>query len=211
MASTALRILGLTLVAFGGTAALIACALPAWRVSLGVGGIGTNSSEPAWEGLWMECGATGPGGGGRSCATYEPSAALPQDLRAARALTLAALAISLLGLCLGAAGCPCARGPARGASLGLAAGLASLPAGLLMLLTGSWSAHAARQQLLDPLVALDLKREPGPATYLALAAGALLVLGGALLCCSWPRAAERFQGTLHHASSTARKPRRSRP
>ncbi|XP_078393710.1 claudin-4-like [Cetorhinus maximus] len=200
------RILGLLLALLGWLGAIGSCALPPWRVTSSAGVSG--ATPPLWEGLWLSCSSNGTASV-RRCATYASLLDLPQDLQAARALTLIAAALGLLAACAGAAGAPCwpaaAGGPRRRGNLSASAGFAFLACGLLMLLTAGWSTHAIRQDLSDPLVALDAKRRPGAAIFLAFGSGAAQLLGGLLLCFSWPRHAELYPADLHNASSTARK------
>ncbi|XP_041035983.1 claudin-4-like [Carcharodon carcharias] len=198
------RILGMLLALLGWLGAIASCALPPWRVSSPPPVSG--AAPPLWEGLWMSCSSNGTSA--RRCLAYDSLLDLPQDLQAARALTLIAAGLGLLATLAGAAGAPCCRAggdPRCRGNLSVSAGFAFLACGLLMLLTAGWSTHAVRQDFSDPLVTLDAKRQPGASIFLAFAAGGAQLLGGLLLCFSWPREAELYPANFHNASSTARK------
>ncbi|GCB83526.1 hypothetical protein scyTo_0024390 [Scyliorhinus torazame] len=166
--------------------------------------VGGNGTQPLWEGLWMCCAVHAPEA--RHCAPYDSLLDLPQDLLAARALTLIAAILGLLAVGAGLAGALCVKDPLRRGSLTVSAGILFLVCGVLMLLTAGWSTHAIRQDFYDPLVALDGKREPGAAVFVAFAAGAAQFLGGLLLCFAWTRKSEVYPADLQKASSTVQKP-----
>lgn len=64
----------------------------------------------------------------------------------------------------------------------LLGGVLSVLAGILCLVSVSWSAAATVLAYNDPLVIAALKREVGSSIYIGWAASVLLLLGGALIC-----------------------------
>lgn len=64
----------------------------------------------------------------------------------------------------------------------LVGGVLCVLAGILCLISVSWSAAISISLYNDPLVAAALKREVGSSIYIGWASSALLLLGGALLC-----------------------------
>ncbi|XP_066551205.1 claudin-4 [Amia ocellicauda] len=186
MASTGLQILGMMLSLFGWTAAIMTCALPMWRVTAF---IGTNIvvAQVIWEGLWMSCVVQSTGQ--MQCKIYDSLLSLPQDLQAARALTVMSVLAGLAGIMLSIIGgkCTnCVEDEAAKAKLGIVAGVFIIIAGVLCLVPVSWSANTIVMDFYNPLVTEAQRREFGPAMYIGWGASILLVLGGALLCCNCP-------------------------
>lgn len=64
----------------------------------------------------------------------------------------------------------------------LLGGVLCVLAGILCLISVSWSAAISISLYNDPLVATALKREVGSSIYIGWASSVLLLLGGALLC-----------------------------
>ncbi|XP_020851145.1 claudin-9 [Phascolarctos cinereus] len=186
MASTGLELLGLTLVVLGWLGTLVSCALPLWKVTAFIG----NSivvAQVVWEGLWMSCVVQSTGQ--MQCKVYDSLLALPQDLQAARALSVIALMLALLGLLVAITGAQCTtcvEDEVAKARIMLTSGIIFLISGILVLIPVCWTAHAIIQDFYNPLVAEALKRELGASLYLGWAAAALLMLGGGLLCCTCP-------------------------
>ncbi|XP_074053027.1 claudin-9 [Macrotis lagotis] len=186
MASAGLELLGLTLVVLGWLGTLVSCALPLWKVTAFIG----NSivvAQVVWEGLWMSCVVQSTGQ--MQCKVYDSLLALPQDLQAARALSVIALMLALLGLLVAITGAQCTtcvEDEVAKARIVLTSGIIFLISGILVLIPVCWTAHAIIQDFYNPLVAEALKRELGASLYLGWAAAALLMLGGGLLCCTCP-------------------------
>ncbi|XP_013884725.1 claudin-4 [Austrofundulus limnaeus] len=189
MSSAGLEILGLILAVAGWLGVMVACGLPMWRVAAYVGQ-NIVVSQVIWEGLWMNCSVQSTGQ--MHCRVHESMLGLPADLQAARALVIVSMVLSIVGICLSVAGAKCtncSRDAGSKPRLVVAAGGTFVAAGLLMLVAVSWTAHAIVLGFYDPLLEETAKREFGNALYFGWAASCLLVLGGALLCCSCPRPA----------------------
>ncbi|XP_067881433.1 claudin-4-like [Heterodontus francisci] len=186
MASIGLQILGLALAVIGWLGAIIACALPMWKVSAFIGN-NIVVAQIRWEGLWMNCVVQSTGQ--MQCKIYDSLLALSQDRQASRALMVISVVLGLLGLFLGIAGAKCTScvsDEAAKAKVAVTSGVTFLLTALLVLVPASWSANTIVRDFYDPLVPQAQKWELGSAIYISFAAAALLALGGSLLCCSCP-------------------------
>ncbi|XP_069838518.1 claudin-4-like [Dendropsophus ebraccatus] len=190
MASTGLQILGMALALVGWVGAIIVCALPMWKVTAFIGN-NIVTAQTIWEGLWMNCIVQSTGQ--MQCKVYDSMLALPQDLQAARALTVICILVAVLAILIGIVGAKCTNcveDENTKARVSLVAGVVFLVAGLLMLIPVCWSANSIIRDFYNPLVVEAQKRELGASLYIGWAASALMLLGGALLCCSCPKKTE---------------------
>ncbi|NP_001089583.1 claudin 4 L homeolog [Xenopus laevis] len=186
MASMGLQVLGIALSVIGWLGALVCCVLPMWRVSAFIGN-NIVVAQIIWEGLWMNCVVQSTGQ--MQCKVYDSLLALPQDLQAARALTVIAVIVALLGLLFSIIGgkCTnCVEDESSKAKVIIVSGIVFIVAGVLTLIPVSWSANNIIRDFYNPLVVEAQKRELGASLYIGWAAAALLLLGGAMLCCNCP-------------------------
>ncbi|OCT94145.1 hypothetical protein XELAEV_18011811mg [Xenopus laevis] len=186
MASMGLQVLGIALSVIGWLGALVCCVLPMWRVSAFIGN-NIVVAQIIWEGLWMNCVVQSTGQ--MQCKVYDSLLALPQDLQAARALTVIAVIVALLGLLFSIIGgkCTnCVEDESSKAKVIILSGIVFIVAGVLTLIPVSWSANNIIRDFYNPLVVEAQKRELGASLYIGWAAAALLLLGGAMLCCNCP-------------------------
>ncbi|KAI3373773.1 hypothetical protein L3Q82_022357 [Scortum barcoo] len=95
MVSFGLELTGVILSVLGWVLSVISCALPMWRVSAFIGA-NIVTAQVYWEGLWMSC--VFQSTGQMQCKVYDSMLALPQDLQAARALTVVAIILGVLAL-----------------------------------------------------------------------------------------------------------------
>ncbi|XP_004627124.1 claudin-6-like [Octodon degus] len=196
MGSAGLQILGLVLVLLGWMKALVSCALPMWKVTAFIG----NSivvAQVVWEGLWISCVVQSTGQ--MQYKVYNSLLALPQDLKAARALCVVTLLVALLGLLIYLAGAKCTTcvvDKDSKACLVLTSGIIFVLSGILTLIPVCWTAHTIIQDFYNPLAAKAQKWELGASLYLGWAASGLLVLGGGLLCYTCPSGGS--QGSSHY-------------
>ncbi|XP_012688437.1 claudin-9 [Clupea harengus] len=184
MPSAGVEILGMILAVAGWLGVMVACCLPMWRV---VAYVGQNivMAQVVWEGLWMSCVVQSTGQ--MHCRIHDSMLGLPHDLQAARALTVSALLLGVLGIALAVAGAKCTNcthDPASKPRLALASGAAFVAAGLLLLVAVCWTANVIILDFHNPLLEETQKREFGNSLYFGWAASCLLLLGGALLSCS---------------------------
>ncbi|XP_061559441.1 claudin-4 [Phycodurus eques] len=164
----------------------LVCGLPAWKVSAFVGA-DIVTAQVFWEGLWMNCVIQSTGH--TQCKAYDSVLALPRDLRASRALVCVSLAVGALALGLSVLGARCTSflrhdWPTKN-NVGLSAGAAFVAAGVLCLVPVSLSARAIVVGFFDPLPSEERRGELGAAIYVGWASGALLVIGGALVCSAY--------------------------
>lgn len=185
MLTACLEGLGLAQGLLGSLLVMIACGLPTWKVTAF---IDTNIvvAQTMWDGLWMSCVVQSTGQ--MQCKGHDSVLALPEDLQTARALTIvsAVLAVVALTVTLTGAQCTnCLRDEVLKARAVSAGGVIYIISGLLVLVPVCWIANSIIVDFHNPHVASSKKREIGAAIYIGWAASALLLLGGALLCCSF--------------------------
>ncbi|KAJ1126094.1 hypothetical protein NDU88_004504 [Pleurodeles waltl] len=187
----------------GWMCAVTCCAVPMWRVTAFIG----NSivvAQLIWEGLWMNCVVQSTGQ--MQCKIYDSMLALPQDLQAARALTIISILMAVLGLFISITGAKCTNcveDAASKARIMVVAGVFFILSGVLCLIPVCWSTNTIIQDFYNPLVDESLKRELGPSLYIGMGASAMLVLGGALLCCSCPPRDEHHKQRVGYTAASA--------
>ncbi|XP_008297605.1 claudin-4-like [Stegastes partitus] len=204
MASFGLEITGISLSLLGWVLSVISCALPMWRVTAFIGA-NIVTAQVYWEGLWMNC--VFQSTGQMQCKVYDSMLALPQDLQAARALTVVAMIVGLVALLIAMVGAKCTNcieEEAVKARVMAASGGAFITAALAQLVPVSWSAHTIIVEFYSPIIPIGQKMEIGAALYLGWAASALLLIGGAILCCSCPPQEEKqMRYSIHPQSRIA--------
>ncbi|XP_030065356.1 claudin-6 [Microcaecilia unicolor] len=204
MASTGLQILGMVLSLIGWLGGIITCALPMWKVTAFIGN-NIVVAQIIWEGLWMNCIVQSTGQ--MQCKVYDSMLALPQDLQAARALTVISVLIAVLALLIGIVGAKCTNcveEESAKAKISMVSGIVFIIAGILLLIPVCWSAHSIIRDFYNPLVTEAQKRELGASLYIGWAASALLLLGGGLLCCSCPKKEHNYSARYTAAVSQPR-------
>ncbi|NWT69744.1 CLD8 protein, partial [Prunella himalayana] len=186
MAGCVLQITGLILGGVGMVGTLAATAMPQWRVSAYVEG-NIVVFETIWEGLWMDC--ISQLGLRLQCKLYDSVLALPPPLEALRALMCLAAGLAIAAFLLAIAGVKYSQGARQGpqpvSAFVLAAGIAFLLAGGLVLIPVSWTGGGVVRDFYDPAVPAPLKRELGAALYVGWGSGALLLAAGAAYCRCW--------------------------
>lgn len=186
MASMALELVGLTLSILGWLLSVVSCALPMWRVSAFIGA-NIVTAQVYWEGLWMSCVVQSTGQ--MQCKVYDSMLALPQDLQAARALSVVSIIVGILALLISLVGAKCTNcidEEGIKARVMASSGGGFIAAALAQLVPVSWSAHTIIIEFYSPIVPIGQKMEIGAALYLGWAAAAMLLIGGSILCCSCP-------------------------
>lgn len=187
MVSAGIQMLGAALGVIGWIGAIIVCAIPMWRVTAFIGS-NIVTSQTSWEGIWMSCVVQSTGQ--MQCKVYDSMLALSSDLQAARALTIIAIIVGILAILLAVAGgqCTnCVEDPSSKTKVGIAAGVMFIAAGILVLVPVCWTAHTIIRDFYNPLVVSAQKKELGAALYIGWGAGALMLIGGGLLCCNCPK------------------------
>ncbi|XP_058893261.1 claudin-4 [Kogia breviceps] len=203
MASMGLQVMGIALAVLGWLGAILSCALPMWHVTAFIGS-NIVTSQTIWEGLWMNCVVQSTGQ--IQCKVYDSLLALPQDLQAARALTVVCIILAVVGVLLSVVGGKCTNcmeDESAKAKTMIVAGVVFLLAGLLVMVPVSWTAHNIIRDFYNPLVASGQKREMGASLYIGWAASGLLMLGGALLCCNCPPRTDKPYSARYSAARSA--------
>ncbi|XP_066508093.1 claudin-9-like [Hoplias malabaricus] len=186
MASAGLEILGLILAVAGWLGVMVACCLPMWRVAAYVGQ-NIVITQVVWEGLWMSCVVQSTGQ--MHCQIYDSMLGLPDDLQAARALTVVSTLFGVVGISLAVAGAKCTNCTSDASNkprIILSAGGTFILGGLLLLVAVCWTAHTIVHDFHNPLLQETQKREFGNSLYFGWGASCLLILGGAILSCTCP-------------------------
>ncbi|XP_043942524.1 claudin-6-like [Protopterus annectens] len=186
MASTGLQILGMTLSLIGWVGCIITCALPMWRVTAFIGQ-NIVTAQVIWEGLWMSCIVQSTGQ--MQCKVYDSMLALAQDLQAARALTVIGILVAVMAILIGIVGAKCTNcveEASTKARITLVSGVIFIISGVLTFIPVCWTANTIVRDFYNPLVTEAQKRELGASLYIGWAGAGLLLLGGALLCCTCP-------------------------
>ncbi|XP_058235944.1 claudin-like protein ZF-A9 [Hemibagrus wyckioides] len=202
--SAGLQMLGTALGVLGWLGTILACALPLWRVTAFIGN-NIVTAQVVWEGLWMTCVVQSTGQ--MQCKVYDSMLALSSDLQASRAMLVIAPLVGLVAILASVAGGECTNCLAQSsakARVAIAAGVFFLVAGILSLIPPSWMANAVISNFYNPLVAQSQKRELGTAIFICWGASVLMVIGGGLLCSSWPGSRGRQTSQYKPASQTSR-------
>nr|XP_057942900.1 claudin-4-like [Doryrhamphus excisus] len=180
------QLVGISLAIIGFLGTILICGLPAWKVTAFVGS-NIVTSQIFWEGLWMNCVIQSTGHS--QCKAYDSILALPRDLQASRALVCVSLAVSVVAVGLYVLGARCTTffrhdWPTK-ANVGLAGGVVFVIAGLLCIIPVSVSAHSIITGFFNPLPTEERRGELGASIYVGWASGALLVIGGVLICSTY--------------------------
>ncbi|KAF3693297.1 Claudin-4 [Channa argus] len=186
MVSAGMQMLGTALAIIGWIGAIIACALPQWKVTAFIGQ-NIVTAQTNWEGIWMSCVVQSTGQ--MQCKVYDSMLALSQDLQAARALMIICILTGILGILLAMVGgkCTnCVEDEGAKAKVGVAAGAVLIVTGVLCLIPVCWTANTIIRDFYNPLVMSSQKMELGASLFIGWGAAGLLIVGGALLCANCP-------------------------
>ncbi|KAG7264171.1 hypothetical protein CRUP_010696 [Coryphaenoides rupestris] len=201
--SVGMELLGICLCILGWMIAIVSCALPMWRVTAFVGS-NIVTAQVIWEGLWMTCVVQSTGQ--MQCKVYDSMLALDADIQAARALTVISILVAILAVLVAVAGAKCTNcieDEVSKAKVMIVSGVFFIVSGVMQLIPVSWSANTIVRDFYNPMVIDAQRRELGAALYIGWAAAAMLVLGGALLCCTCPPAEKRYNPSSRMAYSNA--------
>ncbi|KAG5840166.1 claudin 5a [Anguilla rostrata] len=186
MVSAGLEIMGLALCVIGSLLVMVTCGLPMWKVSAFIES-NIVTAQTSWEGLWMSCVVQSTGQ--MQCKVYDSVLALTTDLQTARALSIISSVLGVLGLMVTIAGAQCTnciKAETVKARVVNAGGVIYIISGVFALVPLCWMANNIISDFYNPNVPTSKKREIGAALYIGWAATGLLLLGGAMLCCSCP-------------------------
>lgn len=186
MVSTGFQMLGSALGVFGWIGAIVVCALPMWKVTAFIGS-NIVTSQTIWEGIWMNCVVQSTGQ--MQCKVYDSMLALSSDLQAARALIIVSIVAGIFAILLSVAGgkCTnCVQDETSKIKVGITAGIVFIIAGVLCLVPVCWTAHVVIRDFYNPMLVDAQRRELGPSLYIGWGAGAMMLIGGGMLCCNCP-------------------------
>lgn len=180
------QLVGVSLAIIGFLGTILICALPAWKVTAFIGA-NIVTAQVFWEGLWMNCVIQSTGHS--QCKAYDSILALPQELQASRALICVSIAVCVVAIGLTVVGAHCTNffrydRPTKG-QIGLAGGVVFIIAGLLCIIPVSWSAHSIITGFFNPIATDERRGELGASIYVGWASGALLIIGGVVLCSTY--------------------------
>ncbi|XP_061902677.1 uncharacterized protein LOC133649977 [Entelurus aequoreus] len=201
MSSFGLELVGVSVAVVGWLLSVVSCALPMWRVSAFIGA-NIVTAQVYWEGLWMTC--VFQSTGQMQCKVYDSMLALPQDLQAARALTVVSIIVGVLSLLISLVGAKCTNcieDEGAKARVMISSGAGFIVAALTQLVPVSWSANTIVVEFYSLIIPSGQKMEIGAALYLGWAAAALLLIGGSILCCSCPPKEEKASRYSMHPQS----------
>ncbi|KAJ3588893.1 hypothetical protein NHX12_009747 [Muraenolepis orangiensis] len=202
--SMGLEIVGIALGVIGFIISILVCALPMWKVTAFIGP-NIITAQTIWEGLWMTC--VHQSTGQMQCKVYDSLLALPQDLQAARAMTIISILLGVLGVLIAIVGAKCTNcieDEASKSKVMIIAGIFFVLAGLLVLIPVSWTASAVIRDFYNPLLNDSQRRELGTSLYIGWGAAGLLLIGGAMLCTSCPPKEQKYKQPPRMAYSAPR-------
>ncbi|XP_072331011.1 claudin-15-like isoform X2 [Scyliorhinus torazame] len=157
-----------------------------WKISTVYGSVITSSR--LYENLWKSCAQDSTGV--FNCRMFETMLGLSSYIQACRALMIIAIILGVIATMMALFGLKCTN---IGTMDEKTKGKISLTAGLLFILSGlcgivpiSWYAYNITMEFYNPVFG-GTKYELGSALYIGWAGSALLILGGAFLCCSCKR------------------------
>ncbi|XP_041036124.1 claudin-15-like [Carcharodon carcharias] len=190
MGVTIIQILSLFLAFLGLVLTSVSVTSGEWRIS----STSTTLITASWinDRLWKTCTANAMGI--VQCTYYNPMLYLHSYIQACRALMIIAIILGVIASLISLFGLKCTN---IGSMDEKAKGKISLSGGLLFILSGicgivpvSWYAYNITMDFYNPVYG-GTKYELGSALYIGWAGSALLILGGAFLCCSCKRNAQQ--------------------
>ncbi|XP_058635591.1 claudin-3-like [Onychostoma macrolepis] len=184
---------GIALGISGWILSIIACALPMW-----CGTVFVNSqiitARSIWQGLWMNCAVQSTRQ--IKCKVYNSIQALPQEIQVSRAMTVIVVVLAFLGVMIYIIGTKCTnfiKEEVSKAKMMIVSGVMFIIAGILELIPVVWVAHLTIQEIYNQIPDSVHQREVGASIYVGFAAVALLLIGGALLCCTCPPQEKKYK------------------
>ncbi|XP_017292665.1 claudin-4-like [Kryptolebias marmoratus] len=177
------QIVGFCLAILGFLGTILICALPMWKVTAFVGA-NIITAQVFWEGLWMNCVLQSTGH--LQCKAYDSVLDLQQVVQASRGLICSSLGVSVLAIALSVVGVRCTnfcRHDRRTkTNIGVGGGVVFIIAGILCIIPVSWMAHTIITGFNNPVATDERRGELGASIYVGWVSGALLIIGGGILC-----------------------------
>lgn len=180
------QIVGIVLSIIGFLGTILICGLPMWKMSAFIGS-NIVTAQVFYEGIWMNCVIQSTGHA--QCKAYDSILALPESLQAARAMVCASIGVSVVAIGLTVVGGKCSNFYRHDwrmkANMGLTGGIVFIIAGALCVIPVSWTAHNIITGFYNPTTFEGRKGELGACIYVGWASGALLIIGGGVLCSTY--------------------------
>uniref|UniRef100_UPI00398E4747 claudin-15-like n=1 Tax=Pristiophorus japonicus TaxID=55135 RepID=UPI00398E4747 len=157
-----------------------------WRIS-------STSTTPiiaSWiyDGLWKTCSANAMGI--VQCTYYQSMLSLHSYIQACRALMIISILLGVIATLMSLFGLKCTNvgsiDEMQKGKIALSGGLVFILSGLCGMIPISWYAYNITMEFYNPIYG-GTRYELGSALYIGWAGSALLILGGAFLCCSCKR------------------------
>ncbi|XP_048374156.1 claudin-7 [Sphaerodactylus townsendi] len=187
MANSGLQLLGFALALLGWVATLAATVMPQWQIS-SYAGDNIITAVAIYQGLWMSCAWQSTGQ--IQCKVYDSVLSLKASLQATRALMVVSIVLGAVAMGVAVMGMKCTRcggdNKVVKARIAMTGGIVFLVAGLASLIACSWYGNQIVTDFYNPLTPVNTKYEFGAAIFIGWAGAALVIFGGALLCCSCP-------------------------
>ncbi|XP_078065369.1 claudin-15-like isoform X1 [Mustelus asterias] len=189
MGVTVIQVFSLSLAFVGVVLTFVSTTANEWRIS----STSTTLITASWiyDGLWNTCTANAMGI--VQCIYYSSLLSLNSYVQACRALMIISIILGVIATVMALFGLKCTN---IGSMEERTKGKVSLSGGLVFILSGlcaivpvSWYAYNITMDFYNPIYA-GKKYELGSALYIGWAGSALLILGGAFLCCSCKRNAQ---------------------
>ncbi|XP_036401505.1 claudin-14-like [Megalops cyprinoides] len=196
MAAMVVQLLGFFLGLLGLFGTVVATVMPHWRRTISVGSSALTDTA-YMKGLWIEC--VWHSTGVYLCEIHRSLLDLPRDLQAARALMVLSCVSSTLAAALSSVGMKCtscARSSPTKTALAVSGGVCYMTAGLLCLITVSWTTNDVIRDYYSHLVPSGIRYEIGQAIYVGFISAALSITGGAVLCLSCGGSQKHFPDPL---------------
>ncbi len=191
--SKGMEIGGIALSISGWILSIVACALPMW-----CGTVFVNANiipdQTIWQGLWMNCAVQSTRE--INCNVYNSIMALPQEIQASRAMMVIVIVLAFLGVMIYIIGTKCTKLIKEEASktkMMIVSGVMFIIAGILELIPVAWVALLTIQKIYNQTPDSVHHGEVGASIYVGFAAVALLLIGGALLCCTCPPQEKKYK------------------
>uniref|UniRef100_UPI00398EBD92 claudin-1-like n=1 Tax=Pristiophorus japonicus TaxID=55135 RepID=UPI00398EBD92 len=191
MANSGFQLLGFALGFIGWIGIIASTSLPQWRTS-SYAGDNIVTAQSIYEGLWMSC--VSQSTGQVQCKIYDSMLKLNSTLQATRALMIIGILLGTLAILIAATGMKCTTcfgdDKAKKGKVATVGGVMFIISGLAALIATAWYGNRIVQEFYDPFTPVNTRFEFGQALFIGWAATALSILGGAFLCCSYPKGSE---------------------
>ncbi|XP_045908250.1 claudin-1 [Micropterus dolomieu] len=185
MANSGIQLLGFTLAFLGFIGSIASTCMVEWKAS-SYAGDNIITAQALYEGLWKTCASQSTGQ--IQCKVYDSLLQLPGIVQGTRGLMLCAILLSFISILVEMVGMRCttcmAEQPEQKDKVALAGGVIFIIAGLLSLVGTSWYGNRIAQDFYNPLTPTNSKFEFGSALFVGWGSAALLIIGGAFLCCN---------------------------